>query len=263
MLNDRLDAMLQAASLAGLSTSLLLVAGFIYFLSGLVKGTLGVGFPTTAVSLLAQITDARTAISLVILPMIVTNAWQIWRSRQILWVFKSYWPLLLIMIVFMGLSTQLASVVPIAYITLFLGAVISLYAATTLYKPIFKISPEKDTKAQIVAGITSGVMGGISGIWGPPIMMYLNARGISKEQFVAAAGILLFAGSSVIFVGYWKADIIGPSITLISCALLLPSMAGMILGERVRKTLSANRFERLLLWMFLIMGLNLIRRAVW
>ncbi|NND89713.1 MAG: hypothetical protein HKN42_02530, partial [Granulosicoccus sp.] len=48
-------------------------AFFIYFVAGVVKGTLGIGFPTTAVSLLAQVTDARTAISLVVIPVVVTN----------------------------------------------------------------------------------------------------------------------------------------------------------------------------------------------
>ena len=47
-----------------LFTPILYSAVFIYFLAGIIKGMLGIGFPTAAVSLLAQVTDARTAISL-------------------------------------------------------------------------------------------------------------------------------------------------------------------------------------------------------
>ncbi len=249
--------------LGGLPASLLALAALIYLFAGVVKGTLGIGFPTTAVSLLAQFTDARTAISVVIIPMIVTNAWQVWRSRQIRRVVSSYWRLLISSVIFIALFAQLSSVIPVEYVTLFLGSVISFYSITTLYKPVFTIRPEKDKQAQVVAGVASGIMGGIAGVWAPPVIMYLTARGVSKEQFVATAGVFLFSGSVVLFIAYWNTGLVGPSVAIASCFLLIPSMLGMVLGERVRHQLSAKRFEKLLLIVFLIMGLNLIRRAIW
>ena len=249
--------------LGGLPASLLVLAALIYLFAGLVKGTLGIGFPTTAISLLAQFTDARTAISVVIIPMIVTNAWQVWRSRQIQRVITDYWRLLITSVIFIALFAQLSSVVPVEYITLFLGVVVSFYSITTLYKPVFTIRSEKDKQAQVVAGIASGIMGGLAGVWAPPVIMYLTARGVSKEQFVATAGVFLLSGSVVLFIAYWDAGLVGPSVAIASCFLLFPSMLGMILGERIRHLLSAKRFEKLLLVVFLIMGLNLIRRAIW
>lgn len=258
-----LDSFFSSVALGGLPASLLVLATLIYFFAGLVKGTLGIGFPTTAVSLLAQFTDARTAISVVIIPMIITNTWQVWRSRQVHWVLSSFWRLWLVSIVFIVLFTQLSSRMSVEYVTVFLGIVISIYCITTLYKPVFKIPKEKDTQAQIVAGVASGIMGGVAGVWAPPIIMYLSARGVSKDQFVATAGVLLFSGSLVLFIAYWDAGLIGPSVAMASCFLLAPSMLGMVIGERVRHLLSDQRFEKLLLLVFLIMGLNLIRRAIW
>ncbi|MFT4728557.1 MAG: putative membrane protein YfcA [Granulosicoccus sp.] len=257
-----LEAFFDMDAFLSLGTPLILGAVAIYFVAGFVKGTLGIGFPTAAISLLAQFTDARTAISLVIIPMIVTNGWQIWRNRQIRWVLSNFWRMLVLMVIFIALFTQVASAVPVAYVTAFLGAFITLYAATTLYKPIFKFRQERDSIAQVIAGTSAGIMGGMAGVWAPPIMIYLSVRGITKDQFVATTGVLLFVGSTILFSGYWHADMIGPSVVLISCFLLIPSMAGMILGERLRHRLSAQRFERLLLWFFLLMGLNLIRRAL-
>lgn len=233
-----------------------------YLIAGFVKGTLGIGFPTAAISLLAQFTDARTAITLVVIPMIVTNAWQIWRNRQIEWVLSNFWRVLVVMVIFIGFFTQVSSAVPVALVTAFLGAVITLYAATTLYKPIFRVKPEHDSIAQFIAGTSAGIMGGITGVWAPPIIIYLSSRGVTKDQFVATTGVLLFVGSTVLLSGFWHADVMDHSLVLISCVLLIPSMIGMVLGERLRHRLSAQRFERLLLWFFLLMGLNLIRRAV-
>ena len=256
------ESLWDSSVLGGLPASLLALAALIYLFAGLVKGTLGIGFPTTAVSLLAQFTDTRTAIGVVIIPMIVTNAWQVWRSRQIHMVVTGYWRLLVTSVIFIAVFAQLSSVVPVEYVTLFLGCVISFYSITTLYKPVFTIRPEKDKQAQVVAGFASGIMGGVAGVWAPPIIMYLTARGVSKEKFVATAGVFLFSGSVVLFVAYWDTGLVGPSVAIASCFLLIPSMLGMVLGERIRHVLSAKRFEKLLLFVFLIMGLNLIRRAI-
>jgi len=105
-------------------------------------------------------------------------------------------------------------------------------------------------------------MGGLAGLWAPPIMIYLTARGVSKEQFVAVTGVLLFSGSTILLAGYWRQELVSPSVLLVSCVLVIPAMMGMIIGERIRSKLSAKVFERVLLWTFLIMGLNLVRRAL-
>lgn len=255
------DALLQGVSLATVFTPLLYIALFVYFLAGVIKGMLGIGFPTAAVSLLAQVTDARTAISLVVIPMVVTNAWQVWRNRQVRWVFRSFWRLLLTMLIFIAIFSQLASAIPIPLLTGVLGMIIAIYAAFSLYRPVLRIVDRYDGVSQLIAGMSAGALGGITGVWAPPILIYLNARGVSKEAFVATSGVLMCLGSSVLFTGYVNAGLIAGPIMVMSCLLLLPSLLGFSAGELIRHRLSAQRFERLLLWFFLVMGLNLIRRA--
>lgn len=244
-----------------LGSPVMQIAVFVYFVAGVVKGTLGIGFPTTAVSLLAQVTDVRSAISLVVIPMVVTNAWQVFRNRRIAWVLSRFWVLLLCNLVLIAIFSQLASTVPVSLLTAILGAIVTVYAATSLYKPVLTITDSADKPAQIIAGVVSGAMGGMTGVWAPPFLIYLSARKITKEQFVSTTGLLLFLGSSVLFAGYTHNGLLPQLTILMSCLLLIPSLGGFTLGERIRKRLSAQRFERILLWFFLLMGLNLIRRA--
>lgn len=253
----------QAQLLESILTPLLFSAVFIYFVAGVIKGMLGIGFPTAAVSLLAQVTDARTAISLVVIPMVVTNAWQVWRNRQLRWVFSNFWLLLLMMLLFIAIFSQLAGLVPIPLLTGTLGLIVAAYAASSLYRPVVKIPDRHDRLSQVIAGVSAGALGGITGVWAPPILIFLNARGIGKDAFVATTGVLFCLGSVVLFSGYVSAGLIGPSIALMSCLLLLPSLAGFSVGELIRQRLSPARFERVLLWFFLVMGLNLIRRALY
>jgi len=234
----------------------------VYFVAGVVKGALGIGFPTTAISLMAQFTDARTAITLVVIPMLVTNAWQIWRSRQIRWVLQRFWLLLVFSLIFIGIFSFIAAGIPDNGAMMILGIIVTLYAASSLYRPIIAISQKADKPAQVITGILSGAMGGIAGVWAPAILIYLNARRLSKDQFVSTVGVLLFLGSCVLLAGYLNNGLLGPSILLMSSLLVIPSLLGFSAGELVRHRLSAQRFERLLLWFFLLIGVNLIRRAL-
>ncbi len=255
------DFLLQHLTAEALLTPLMLFAVGIYFIAGVIKGMLGIGFPTAAVSLLAQVSDTRTAISLVVIPMLVTNAWQVWRSRRVRWVLQSYWLLLVMLLLLTAVFSQVASLVPVVLLTGVLGLIVAIYSASSLYRPMFFIPERLDRFAQLIAGITAGIMAGLTGVWAPPILIYLNARRIGKEAFVATSGVLMCLGSLVLFAGYVNSGLIGGSTMVMSCVLLVPSLLGFASGEWVRGHLSAKRFERLLLWFFLIMGLNLIRRA--
>lgn len=244
------------------ASQLLLVACAIYFLAGIVKGTLGIGFPTTAVSLLAQMTDARTAITVVIMPMLITNMWQVWRSSDVISVWRQYRILILCLLVFIAVFSQIAWRIPVAALTAILGVIVVLYATYSLYAKPLKFSPSSDRTAQWIAGSAAGMMGGLASVWAPPMLIYLRSRGVDKDQFVATVGVFLLVGSSVLLLGYLNTGALEGGLWLISSLLVIPAIAGFGVGEFIRNRLSSKRFERLLLWFFLIMGLNLIRRAL-
>ncbi|MBX2880689.1 MAG: sulfite exporter TauE/SafE family protein [Granulosicoccus sp.] len=250
----------------GLSSPELLVlylsAIVIYFSGGVVKGTLGIGFPTTVVSLLAQVADARTAITVVIIPMVITNLWQVLRSSDLIRLTFQYRTLIICMLVFIALFSQIAVRLPAAMLTAILGVVIVIYATHSLFATPFVLPPAMDRPAQWIAGATAGIMGGLVSVWAPPILLYLRAKGLDREQFVASVGIFLLAGSSVLLLSYLNNGLLGNGMWQFSTLLVIPALIGFAVGELIRRKLSAKRFERLLLWFFLIMGLNLIRRGL-
>jgi len=241
---------------------LLTIAIVVYFLAGIIKGVLGIGFPTAAVSLLAQVTDARTAILLVIMPMLFTNIWQVLRAQQFLSIVRQMWLLMLMLVVFIALFSQLSSMVRVELLTAVLGGIVALYALHSLYARPLVLNPVFDGPAQVLAGVTAGIMGGMVSVWAPPMLIYLQTRRLAKEQFVATVGVLLLTGSCVLFMSYVNSGVLSLGMFLCSILLIAPSLAGFSVGETIRKRLSAQRFERLLLWFFFIMGLNLIRRAL-
>ena len=60
--------------------AVLIAIALIYVVAGTVKGTVGVGLPTTAIGLSTLVLDPRAAIAAVLVPMLFSNGWQVWRT---------------------------------------------------------------------------------------------------------------------------------------------------------------------------------------
>jgi len=245
-----------------LSEWVLITVVGIYFLAGLIKGTVGIGFPTSSIAMTAMVTDARTAVAYAVIPMCLLNAWQIYRSGNLLGVLRRNWQLIATMTFSLGFFSLLAADVPIKQLTVILGVVIALFAVVTLWRTPPELPQRFDKLAQIVTGFVCGVIGGLAGLWAPPIILYLSARRVSALEFVQTVGVFLFAGSLVLFWGYWKTNIVNSSNALTSIMLLIPALLGFSAGEILRKYLSNEMFHKIMLVIFLFLGLNIIRNGL-
>jgi len=249
-------------TLTGIPSAVMLIAIAVYLVAGLIKGTLGIGLPTAGVGLTAQFTDVRTAIALALMPMLITNAWQVYRSRHDLHRTQRFFPLLVCMLLSILLFAFAAPNVPISITTLLLGVIVLLFASVSLAKELPQAKPVHDRKLQMSAGITAGFMGGITGIWAPPIAIYMSAARVDKTTFVATVGVLLMSGSAVLCLTYGSVGLLTQGQAIASLLLVAPAIVGYSLGERIRNQLDETLFKKLLLLFFLVMGLNLIRRGL-
>ena len=249
-------------TLTGLPGTVLIAAVAIYLLAGLVKGTIGIGLPTAGISLTAQITDARTAIALVIIPMLLTNVWQVWRSRTNIDRAIQYWPLAITMAVGIVAFSVVAPKISIGLVTLMLGVTVLVFSIVSLTREIPALPSKFETPAQLIAGVTAGAMGGITGVWAPPIVIYMSAARVDKTTFVAVVGVLLMLGSLTLAISYSSVGLITRGQAIASAMLVIPSIIGFSVGERIRERLDEALFKRLVLWFFLLMGLNLIRKSL-
>jgi len=56
-------------------------------------------------------------------------------------------------------------------------------------------------------------------------------------------------------------ELTGP-LMIIGVAMLVPAFIGVYIGEKIRNRMDTAQFTRIFLWVFLLLGLNLIRRGV-
>ena len=197
-----------------------------------------------------------------ILPILVANIWQVARSGQFRQTARRYWLLAAVLVVCLWASSQLATAVSGAMLTLIIGVVILLFALLNLTVRVPPIPARYDRVSQLAAGVAAGSMGGLTAIWAPPIVIYLLASRAEKDDFVRAAGFLFLLGSLPLCLGYWQNGLLGGAMALASASMVIPTILGFTLGEWLRRRLDPARFRRAVLLLFLLLGLNLIRRSL-
>ena len=105
--------------------------------------------------------------------------------------FKSYWILGAAILVSIFITSLFIASYPTALLTISIGVAMIIVALNGLIGFKFNIGP--GIGWQLGFGIVSGVLGGVSSIWSPPVAMYLIARGIDKERFISATGFLFLS----------------------------------------------------------------------
>ena len=244
-----------------MSTDLLLWAAFVFLFAGIVKGVLGIGLPTISISMLAQFVDPRVAIALLLLPALVTNSWQIYRGGQIVRSARLLYPFVVTMAVVMFVASLFAARASTKLLVAGIGIMVVLWTLTSLIRTPPKV-PERLHKAlQVFCGFMAGLFGGLTAIWSPPMVMYLLSIRCDKEDFVRFTGFIIICGTVPLTLGYIVNGLLDKSLALASGLMIIPTFLGFSIGEFIRKFIGGQQFQKIVLIVFCLMGLNLIRRA--
>jgi uncharacterized membrane protein YfcA len=241
-------------------TALAIAAIFIF--AGIVKGTVGIGMPTVSVGLMSQFVPPHMAIAIVVFPLLFSNIWQIIRSKVSLKTVLDYWLLIALLAVSLWVTTFFTVQMPAEFLLGVIGTAIVIFAASSLAKSPPKLPNGSNPVAQAVTGISAGILGGLTSIWSPPIVTFLIAKRVENDEFVRAAGLFVFVGAIPLTIGYWQTGLLNGNTAPLSAMMILPTLIGFSLGEIIRRRLQPERFRTVLLWIFLLMGINLLRRAI-
>jgi uncharacterized protein len=243
--------------------SIVLIATVAFLMAGTVKGVSGIGLPTAAIAFMTLFLEPRTAIALVLFPMLGSNIWQMLRGGRLKRTARRYGLFAVVLFIGVGgtaLATQDASDRALLAI---LGVAVLVFVFVSWKKLLPPLPDRFDAAAQFGFGLLSGVIGGMTAAWGPPMAMYLHARGVDKDEFIRATGFLISVGSLPLLLTYAQTGFLTGELAGISLAMLVPTLLGFTIGEFVRRRMTVEAFRNALLILFVILGLNLIRRALW
>lgn len=239
-------------------------AVLIVVLAGFVKGAVGFGMPMIMVAGLGSFLSAEVAVAGLLLPTLITNVYQALRGGGVLALdtLRRFWRFNLIFALTIVMAAQLVVTVPESALFIILGVTISGFGLIQMLGMRLRFAPVQRHRVELLLGVVSGLFGGMSGIWGPPLILYLLALEVPKREQVRALGITFLLGSVILVAAHLRSGLLDTRTTPFSALLVLPAAVGMFFGYRLQDRLDQALFRRLTLLVLLIAGLNLLRRGL-
>ena len=228
---------------------------------GLVKGTLGFGMPMVALPIIAFIIPPTTAMILLCAPIFLTNFLQI-KFRQGVSSYR-FLPMFLCLIIGLIIGARLILEIDVKTITQIIAVSIIFAALVNCFGiKIKNINKNHENTITSLIGFGSGILGGLSTFYGPPMLAYLVAVDLPKEKFVRTVSTMYFIGSfplygSLIYYGFaTKVDLI------LSLILIIPAFIAQQIGTKIRDKFNQKQFRICILITLIILGFSLLVKTL-
>ena len=245
-----------------MSESVLLFIAGVFIIAGFVKGVVGLGLPAIAMGLLALVMPPADAASILVLPTVATNIWQMAAGPSLKPVIARLWPFMLGVIC--GTLAGAGWLVNAHghYGTALLGIALALYALSALASIRFTVRPAAEPWLGPIVGLLTGLVAAATGVFAMPAVIYLQAIGIEKEDLVQALGLSFTISSLALAVNLASVSALNLSLGPASIGALAVACIGMWLGQILRLRLRPETFRLIFLLGLLALGLYLIARAM-
>ena len=230
----------------------------VFLLAGGVKGVVGLGLPTVAVALLSAVFGIEAALPLLVIPSFVTNVWQGAVGGHALALFRRFGVALAIIPVTTWIGYHYIFIAAPAAMERVLGAVLILYAGAGLAALRLTIPVGTEPVLTPLVGVVNGLVTGVTGTFTTPLVMYLEALGLDRDELVQMMGIAFSVSTAalaavLILHGAYRLDA-----GYVSAVAVLPAIAGMVAGARVRARLTPAAFRKWLLIALALLGFKLL-----
>lgn len=239
----------QAAAIMGLA----LAAGAV------VKGATGMGLPLVALPVLTSVFGLQHAVGLMTIPLIVTNAWQVWRFRAASGHDRlAFIPLFLVGgAVGIGIGTWALTALPERILTLALGVILLSYVALRLATPHWSLGPAAARRLGPLAGAGGGILQGATGISAPIGVTFIHAMALDRDAHVFAVSAMFLLFATVQLPALWVAGVMRPDWMVQGLLALVPILLFMPLGQWLGGKLSRKAFDRMILIFLGAIGLKM------
>jgi len=101
----------------------------------------------------------------------------------------------------------------------------------------------------------------LSAVWGPPTVAFLTVMDVEKKEHIRTQGVVYGVGALALTFSHLSTGILNLN-TLIYSAILIPAaIFGMRLGRTIQDRIDQSIFMKATLFVLMVAGVNLIRRA--
>ena len=227
------------------------------FFGGIVKGSVGIGMSMFSVPLIAFILPPTKAMMLLCFPVIVTNFIQMDIKRGIS--NSRFFPMFITLFLGILIGGKLILSLNLKTISIIIALTIIIFTLFNFLGLNLKwLKPKYEKIISIFIGFFSGILGGVSTFYAPPIITFLVSLNLAKENFIRTTATMYFLASiplysSLIFHGLGNFYDL-----LVSLIITAPALLGQYLGTKIRVRLSNEIFRKTILVILIIIGFSLL-----
>lgn len=236
---------------------MLLLIAAVFGIAGFVKGVIGLGLPTVSMGLLAVAMTPLQALTIVIVPAVVTNLWQTFAGPYLRGILRRLWPLLLgTAAAIMGSGALMAGAYA-RYAAGVLGLLLVIYALLGLTRLQFRTAPRNERWVGGIVGLVTGVIAAATGVQVIPSMPFMQSIGMEKDELVQALGVFFTVATVAQAFNLTSAGLLNASTALPGLVAMAAAFAGMFAGQAVRQRMQPEQFRQWFLVAMLVLGVYL------
>ncbi len=231
----------------------------IIFLSGLVHGTLGLGFPLIATPLLALVMDVRSAIVLTLLPTVTVNIVSMvhggrWRES-----IGKFWPLAVYAVIGSAAGTWFLINTDPAPFKLLLAALILLYLGAN-YLGAVKMQwvASHPHWSMLSFGLTAGAASGTTNVMVPVLIIYTLELGLAATAMVQVFNMCFFAGKIAQIGIFTSTGVVGAGVLMSTMPFAGVALIALLFGMAIRNRLPIDTYRMIVKGVLFVIAVVLI-----
>jgi len=249
-------------SISNIDSAILIQVVLIFLAGGMVKGLIGVGLPTVTLTLLSFVFDIKDSISIILIPVILTNLYQMLDGNSLKEIIGEVKFFLIGSFLFIFPGFYFLTILKSDTILAILALLLIINSFMSLMKYEIKLKNYKSKAIQLGIGSLTGITTGVTSIYTMPFIFLIQSLNYSKNKVIQLMGLSFFIFACmqlILFSSHGMIDFDKLSISLLAC---LPILAGVYFGTALRKKISETLFKTLFNIMLVAMGSLLILKII-
>ena len=241
---------------------LLALVAAIFAFAGWIKGVIGLGLPTIATGMLGLFMAPVQAASIVVLPAVLTNVWQMCAGPDLDGLLRRLWPMLTCVVLGTVATAGIVARADVHLTVGLLGMALMAYALHALIGTSIRVERRAESLIGALAGLMTGIISGTTGVFVVPTVPFLQAIDLDRDELVQAIGITAFTSAAALALGLGVHGALSGDSALPALVALAAGLAGMGIGQVVRGWLSLDMFRRCVLLGLLGLGASMAARGL-
>ncbi|CAM3832493.1 sulfite exporter TauE/SafE family protein [Arcobacter cloacae] len=246
-----------------LSVEFIIIFSLILFVSSLVHGTVGFGFPMIATPLLAMVTDMKTAIICIAIPTLLINLISIFSEGNFLQAVKRFYPLAIIGMVGSAIGTQILIYSSSELFKLLLAFSILLYLFIQKFKIEMKWIRQKKKLSMVVFGLLAGIIGGLTNVMASILIIYSLESKHTKKEIIQSTNLCFLFGKITQIILFSFHGSFTQEILISSFSGLIVVIIAMFIGLKIKDKIPKEAYIKVVkVILFLIASILIFQTVI-